>query len=136
MDDEEMLRTVTASQLTHLGHEVSVAADGEEAVRLYADHKERGAGFDLVIMDLTIPGGMGGREAVAEILRLDPDAKVVVASGYSNDPIMANCRDYGFAAAVAKPFNLKELQAVISRVVAGEAGEASPAGRRPPPHAG
>jgi DNA-binding NarL/FixJ family response regulator len=68
-------------------------------------------------MDLTIPGGMGGKEAVLEILKIDPEAKVVVASGYSNDPIMAGYRDYGFCAAMVKPFKLQEFQAIISKVL-------------------
>jgi len=69
--------------------------------------------FDLVIMDVTIPGGMGGQEASRKLFQLNPEAKIIVASGYSNDPVMASYRDYGFCAAVAKPFDLTELQQVI-----------------------
>ena len=75
---------------------------------------ELGTPVDLIIMDLTIPGAMGGKDAVQEILKINPDAKVIVASGYSNDPIMANCKDFGFVASVAKPFNLDELNSTIT----------------------
>ncbi|WP_456385273.1 PAS domain S-box protein [Desulfolithobacter sp.] len=117
MDDEEMLRSLVASQLAHLGHEAILVRDGEEAVRRYKELREAGTPVDLVIMDLTIPGGMGGREALRRILEVDPEARVIVASGYSNDPVLANCREYGFVASVAKPFDLKELQTVISSVL-------------------
>ncbi len=114
MDDEEMLRKVAESQLMHFGHEVILVKDGTEAVEKYSDMMERGTPVDLIIMDLTIPGGMGGREAVREILQINPEAKVIVASGYSNDPIMANCTDYGFVASMSKPFDLEELNKILT----------------------
>lgn len=113
MDDEEMVGKVAREMLEHMGHEVTQAADGEEALNSYRRSMEEGRRFDLVIMDLTIPGGMGGREAVQELHKIDPAARVVVASGYSNDPIMASFGNYGFRAAVVKPFRLKELAAAI-----------------------
>ncbi len=73
--------------------------------------------LDFIIMDLTIPGGMGGKQAVQEIYKIDPDAKVIVSSGNSNDPIMANYQEYGFLAAMVKPFKLQNLRAVVSRVL-------------------
>jgi DNA-binding NtrC family response regulator len=73
--------------------------------------------FDLLIMDLTIPGGMGGEEAVQEILSIDPSAKAIVSSGYSNDPIMANFKNYGFYSAIEKPYQLQELSKMISLLV-------------------
>ncbi|BCO08776.1 hypothetical protein GF1_11520 [Desulfolithobacter dissulfuricans] len=117
MDDEEMLRSLAASQLAHLGHEAILVRDGEEAVQRYQELLDAGTPVDLIIMDLTIPGGMGGREAVRRILDINPKARVIVASGYSNDPVLANCREYGFIASVAKPFDLEEMQAVISAVL-------------------
>lgn len=74
------------------------------------------APVELIIMDLTIPGGMGGQETVKKILQLDPDAKVVVSSGYSTDPVMANFREYGFSAALIKPYDINELKKIIIRL--------------------
>ncbi|MFZ5759029.1 MAG: PAS domain S-box protein [Thermodesulfobacteriota bacterium] len=114
MDDEEMVRNVAAAMLARLGHHVTPARDGAEAVALYRQGMESGEPFDLVIMDLTIPGGMGGKDAVRLIRTVDPAARVIVASGYSSDPIMAHCREYGFAAAIVKPFQLHDIDRIIS----------------------
>lgn len=113
MDDDSMLRELARSQLQALGHSTVLVADGEQAVNKYQELQDSGHPVDLVIMDLTIPGGMGGQEAARRLLRLDAGAKIVVASGYSNDPVLANYREYGFCAAVAKPFDLGELSRVI-----------------------
>ena len=83
---------------------------------MYQELQDQGAPVDLVIMDLTIPGGMGGQEAAEKLLKIDPQAKIIVASGYSNDPVMADYKKYGFCAAVAKPFDLKDLGRVIGSV--------------------
>ena len=117
MDDEEMVRNILQGMLYRTGHEVLLAKDGIEAVRAYREAMENDAPIDLIIMDLTIPGGMGGKEAVEKILALNPEAKVVVSSGYSNDPVMANFKDYGFCSAIAKPYQLSELTKVISQQV-------------------
>ncbi len=114
MDDEEMLRNVTEAQLLVLGHESILVNDGMQAINKYQELQDFGTPVDLVIMDLTIPGGMGGQEAAEKLLQIDPEAKIVVASGYSNDPIMADYRRYGFCGAVAKPFDLKQLNNVIA----------------------
>jgi PAS domain S-box-containing protein len=113
MDDDEQVRGVAEAMLAHLGCTAVLAADGEEALALFKEARGEGRPFDLVIMDLTIPGGMGGQEAVALVRQADPDAKVVVASGYSTDPVLAHYRDYGFSAAIAKPFQLNELLKTI-----------------------
>jgi PAS domain S-box-containing protein len=113
MDDEEIVRTVAKEMLVQLGHEVELSIDGEQVIRLYKKAMDSNNKFDFVIMDLTIPGGMGGKEAVQGIIAIDSDAKVIVSSGYSNDPIMANCKDYGFCAAIVKPFQLQDLSKVI-----------------------
>ncbi len=105
------------SMLNRMGHEVVLSGDGVEAVRLFQESIKLGTPFDLVIMDLTIPGGMGGKEAVEEILKIDHNAKVIVASGYSNDPIMANYKDYGFCAAIVKPFQMQDLTRGISQAL-------------------
>jgi len=117
MDDEEMIRNLAQAQLSTLGHEAVLVVDGEQAINKYQKLQDSGTPVDLVIMDLTIPGGMGGREAVQKLLQLAPEAKIIVASGYSNDPVMANYREYGFCAAVAKPFNLAELREGIDSVL-------------------
>lgn len=117
MDDEETVRTVAQRMLVELGYEVVLAAAGEEAVKLYQESMNSGKLFDLVIMDLTIPGGMGGKKAVQEVLNIDPQAKVIVCSGYSNDPIMASFNDFGFCAAIAKPYRLQELSSVIEQII-------------------
>jgi len=117
MDDEDLVKKVVKSQLEYLGHEVLFVADGSEAVELYRKRLGTEKKIDCIIMDLTIPGGVGGKDAVQDILAMDPDARVIVASGYFNDPVMANYREYGFMAAVSKPFNLDELQQAIASVL-------------------
>jgi two-component system cell cycle sensor histidine kinase/response regulator CckA len=112
-----MVRKVAKEMLMQLGHEVTLTTNGEEAIRLYQEGMNAGSLFDLVIMDLTIPGGMGGKEAVNAVLNIDHKAKVIVSSGYSNDPIMANYKDYGFCAAIVKPFQLQDLSKMISRIL-------------------
>ena len=117
MDDDEMVRTVTQAMLAQLGHEVEHSKNGEEAVKLYLEASNTNNKYDLVIMDLTIPGGMGGQEAVQKVLAIDSSAKVIVSSGYSNDPVMASYNEYGFCGAVVKPYQLQELSKVISQVL-------------------
>ena len=117
MDDDTMLRTIAASLLEHLGHSVVLVIDGNEAITRYTELQKSGNPIDIIIMDLTIPGGMGGKEAVQEILKINPQAQVIVASGYSNDPVMANCTEFGFAAAIAKPFNLEELDNTLKSIL-------------------
>ena len=95
MDDDIMIQDIAASMLSHLGYDVTVCADGTKAVELYTASEKSGAPFGAVIMDLTIPGGLGGKQAAEQILRLYPKACLVVSSGYSNDPIMSNYREYG-----------------------------------------
>ncbi|WP_051305941.1 ATP-binding protein [Desulfogranum mediterraneum] len=118
MDDEAMIRDVVGSMLASLGYEVVLADNGTEALELYREHGDSGEPIDVAIMDLTIPGGMGGQDAVKEVLAMDPEARVIVSSGYSTDPIMSNYQDYGFCAAVMKPFKLQEIAKVVNRVLA------------------
>jgi len=113
MDDEEMLRKLAASQLTILGHKPILVEDGQEAVNRYQELQDKGTPVDVVILDLTIPGGMGGQEAGEQLLAVDPEARIIVTSGYSNDPVMSSFRKYGFKAAIEKPFNLRELSIAV-----------------------
>ncbi|MDA3786484.1 MAG: ATP-binding protein, partial [Deltaproteobacteria bacterium] len=115
MDDEEPVRQITQAMLGYLGHDVLLAQNGEEAIKIYAEARSSTAPVDIIIMDLTIPGGMGGKEAVQKILTMDPEAKVIVSSGYSNDPVMANFKKYGFCATLAKPYQLRDLTEAISQ---------------------
>ncbi len=116
MDDDEMIREIAQAMLEEMHYGVIHAGDGEAALRLYRESLEAGGkAIDIVIMDLTIMGGMGGKEAVKAILAIDPDAKVIVSSGYSNDPVMANYQQYGFVGAVSKPYNMDELASTIQQ---------------------
>ena len=118
MDDQAMIRDLITQQLEKGGYSAAAAADGEQAVAAYKAAMDAGRPFDLVIMDLTIPGGKGGKEAVREILDLDPSAKCIVSSGYASDPIMADAQAYGFKAAIGKPYTRGNLLAVIEQVLA------------------
>ncbi len=117
MDDEELIRETARVILESIGYTVEDAGDGAEAIALYESALKSGAPFAAVIMDLTIPGGMGGKEAVRRLLEIDPHARVIVSSGYSNDPIMANYREYGFVAVASKPYNVGELSRKLAGVV-------------------
>ncbi|MBI5406506.1 MAG: PAS domain S-box protein [Nitrospirae bacterium] len=119
MDDEEIIRNFACDALRHFGYEVDSAINGDEAINLYKRAGELGQPFNVVILDLTVPGGMGGKETVKELLKIDPGANVIVSSGYSNDPIMAEYEKYGFKGVVAKPYKLKELSAVVNKVIKG-----------------
>jgi len=116
MDDEEGVRNITSMMIAQLGYTVDTASDGQGAVTRYAEAMRQQTPYDAVILDLTVPGGMGGREAVLEILSLDPSARVIVASGYSSDPVLANFNEYGFVARLEKPFSLREVSDTLSRV--------------------
>jgi CheY-like chemotaxis protein len=117
MDDEEAVREIAGTILSELeGHEIAYAEHGDEAIELYCEAIEQGKPFDVVIMDLTIAGGTGGREAITQLLSIDPQAKVIVCSGYSIDPIMANYKDFGFSGVLRKPFSVDELLEEVRRV--------------------
>ncbi len=117
MDDEKMIRDVTGHILKRLGYEVEFACDGAQAIELYQKAKERNQPIDVVIMDLTIPGGMGGKEAIKRLRDLDPHVRAIVSSGYSNDPVMADFQSYGFSGCVAKPYKIQDLSETVSQVL-------------------
>lgn len=116
MDDEEVIREVACEILGHLGYEAVSCRNGEEALNIY--EKAMGASpFTAVLMDLTIPGGMGGKETMKRLLQIDPGVKGIVSSGYSNDPVLANYREYGFHGVVMKPYDIAELGNVLHQVL-------------------
>jgi CheY-like chemotaxis protein len=119
MDDEEMIRDFTSELLQDEGYEVRTASKGEEAILLYREFLQAGTPFDAVLMDLTIPGGMGGKETVRRILEIDAEARCIVSSGYTSDSVLANYREYGFVGMLAKPHTAEELKEVLRRVISG-----------------
>ncbi len=119
MDDDELIRDLANEALTALGYEVTLADDGEKAIDLYKTAKETANSFDVVIMDLTVPGGVGGQEAIETLRRFDPEVKAIVSSGYSNDPIMADYKKFGFEGVVCKPYTVNELSETIQQVMMG-----------------
>jgi len=117
MDDEEMVGDVTANLLEHFGYQVETAADGNEAIKLYRRTMKLGLAFDAVILDLTVPGGMGGKETLAELVKIDPSINAIVSSGYSNDPVISSFQSYGFKGRIVKPFRVDELIEVLDTVL-------------------
>ncbi len=113
MDDEAVIREVVSEMLEMLGYEVVSAADGEAMLKVYKESLVAGVAFQAVLMDLTVPGGMGGREAIKFLREIDPEVKAIVSSGYSEDPVMANFAAYGFDAMVPKPYKLESLVKVL-----------------------
>ncbi|MCK5117291.1 MAG: response regulator [Candidatus Aegiribacteria sp.] len=117
MDDEEILRKVGKQMIEHLGHTVDTAADGDEALHKYKAAMESGKPFDLVVMDLTIRGGKGGEATISELLEIDSLARVIVSSGFTSGPVMADYSSYGFSGKLAKPFMMKDLKQEINRIM-------------------
>jgi PAS domain S-box-containing protein len=117
MDDESMIRDVVAEMLNLLGYQVVTAKDGLETIQLYRESLDGDNPFTLVIMDLTIPGGMGGLETISQLCQIDPEVKAIVSSGYANDPVMADYENYGFCGMVLKPFKIEELSDILNRAL-------------------
>ncbi|MEA1996260.1 MAG: ATP-binding protein, partial [Gemmatimonadota bacterium] len=118
MDDEAGVRDVACRLLMLLGQEVDSAADGAEAIEMYIKAGESGRPYDIVIIDLTIPGGMGGKEAVGKLLEIDPGVKAIVSSGYSNDPVLSEFKKYGFCGMVSKPYKIEEMKELLNNIMA------------------
>jgi len=121
MDDQESILKMVGRMLNRMGYETFFATDGSQAVEMYKEAQSFENSFDLVILDLTVPGGMGGLKTIIELLKTDPKVKAVVSSGYSNDPIMANYEDYGFCGVVPKPYTKNQLSEVLNKIF-GEKG--------------
>jgi two-component system cell cycle sensor histidine kinase/response regulator CckA len=120
MDDDEALRELSKAVLGTLGYDVQTAGDGAEAVDLYEKTKAAGKGFDAVLLDLTVTGGIGGLEAAAMLKQLDPSARLIVSSGYSEAPVMSSFAEYGFDAVILKPWTVREMSEVLRKVLVAD----------------
>ena len=117
MDDDDVVRTVAGELLRSFGHDVELAAHGEEAVEKYRQAAAAGRPFDIVILDLTIRGGMGGAETVKKLLELDPGVKAVVSSGYSDDAVTSNYQEHGFRSYLSKPYTAAGLNDMLNTLM-------------------
>ena len=126
MDDDEGVREVASITLSRLGYQVTTAGDGREAVGLYKNARESGQPFEAIIMDLTVPGGLGGKEALAILRQYDPNVKAIVSSGYNDDPIMADYGEFGFCGAVCKPYNAGQLGNILHEILGKAKSPVSP----------
>ncbi|MEZ7892536.1 MAG: ATP-binding protein [Candidatus Wallbacteria bacterium] len=123
MDDESIIREVTSQLLKHMGYNIDTACDGAEALELYKKAYESDYPFNLVIMDLTVPGGMGGAESMKKILEFDNNALGIISSGYSNDFIMSQHQKYGFKGVISKPYKIRELDEIIKKILSDFAAD-------------
>jgi CheY-like chemotaxis protein len=109
VDDEEAIRMLVDFTLTRLGYEVTAAETATRGIEIYGEALSRGRRFDLVILDLTLPGGIGGKEALKSLIEIDPLVNAVVSSGYAMDATMSRYEDFGFRGVIAKPYEAAEL---------------------------
>ncbi len=121
MDDEQMILDIVSRMLGHLGYEVTTCTDGSQAIAAYAKAKSHGEPFDVVMMDLVIPNGVGGQDAVHTIKKIDPAARVIASSGHLEHPVMQDHKAFGFNAVLEKPYKLEKLQQVIEAAISAPA---------------
>lgn len=124
MDDEELIREVGHAMLIHLGYDVEVCGDGAEAIERYREALASDQPFGAVILDLTVPGGLGGKDVLAAIRAFDPGVRAIVSSGYSNDPILADPVRWGFRTFLVKPYRVDDVARVLADVLAGPSSDA------------
>ncbi len=117
MDDDDLITDLAGELLSSLGYEVALAKDGAEAVTIYRNAKRQGRPFDLVVLDLTVPGGMGGKQTLSELLAVDAQVRAIASSGYSDDPVMSDPVRFGFNAVLPKPYDVKQLSRVVHAVL-------------------
>jgi len=117
MDDEQIVRDIAWELIRSLGHEVELARQGQEAIEKYRAAKESGSPFDIVILDLTIRGGMGGKETIEHLLAFDSNIKAIVSSGYSDDAVVSEYQKYGFKARLSKPYKIEELRDLLNVIL-------------------
>jgi PAS domain S-box-containing protein len=120
MDDETVILTVTKMLLSNLGYTVETASNGEAAIEIYSKALKNNQRFDAIILDLTVPAGMGGKETLSKLLEIDPQVNALVSSGYSNDPIMADYKSYGFKGIITKPYSVEELNKSLQLILNGK----------------
>jgi CheY-like chemotaxis protein len=116
MDDEEIIRDLFRDMLHMLGYESEVVSDGQTAIASFSRAKEQGSPFAKVILDLTVPYGLGGEETMRELRKIDPAVKAIVSSGFPNDPVIVNYKEYGFQAALLKPYHLRDLKESLRKL--------------------
>ena len=119
MDDEELVRNVAGALVKVLGNEVEVVENGEAAITKYMSARESGKPFDIVILDLTIRGGLGGTETIERLLEIDPGVRAIVSSGYSDNAVVADYQKYGFKASLNKPYKLEDLRDTLNALLSG-----------------
>ena len=117
MDDEQIILDVTQEVLKFLKYDVVFARDGLAAIDLYKKEKTSGAPFDIVILDLSVPTGMGGKETIEELRKFDPAVKAIVSSGYSNDPVVQNFSQHGFYGRLTKPYKINDLKNILEQLM-------------------
>ena len=117
MDDEQILLDVTNEVLKFLNYDGMFAKDGLTAIDLYKREKIAGSPFDIVILDLSVPTGMGGKETIEELRKFDPAVKAIISSGYSNDPVVQNFSQYGFCGKLTKPYKINDLKNILEQLM-------------------
>jgi CheY-like chemotaxis protein len=117
MDDEQIILDVTREVLQFLGYDVKFARDGAEAIALYTQEATAGVPFDVVILDLSVPDGMGGKEALQNLKEMNPSVKAVVSSGYTNDPCVQDFAAFGFAGKLAKPYKIHDMKTLLEQLI-------------------
>ena len=117
MDDEQIILDVTLEVLKFLGYSVMFAREGAAAIDLYKNEKAAGVPFDMVILDLSVPDGMGGKEAIGLLKAFDPDVNAVVSTGFSNDPVVLDFASYGFSGKLTKPYKINDLKKVLEQLI-------------------
>ncbi|MBN1758272.1 MAG: PAS domain S-box protein [Chitinispirillaceae bacterium] len=119
MDDEDYIRDIASAMLKSMGYDTVSATCGEETIRIFSEADASGKKFILTILDLTIPGGMGGKATMEKLRKIDPDCRIVASSGYSDDPIIAHPNDYGFTGSIRKPYRKAELSELLDKIIPG-----------------
>ncbi|TCL62392.1 PAS domain S-box-containing protein [Hydrogenispora ethanolica] len=117
MDDEKNITIPVSQILQRVGYEVDLASDGAEAITKYIKAQTEGEPYDAVILDLTVPGGMNGKRTIEQLLKISPNVRAIVCSGYSEDPVLAHYKDFNFRDVVLKPYKVEELRRVLYRVL-------------------
>jgi DNA-binding NtrC family response regulator len=117
MDDEKIIRDIAEQIIHNIGYDAILAQHGIEAIELFKRERQLGGRFEAVILDLTVKGGMGGRETLKKLIEIDPDIKAIITSGYTNDPVIAKYRDYGFLGAITKPYKANDLKELLEKVL-------------------